>query len=222
MQQKIRAMQPLLQPGIFTCDSCKTLRHFWLGAPSNKETSCCSRTNLVYRNGREWASMTTDKPKKFVGVERWRLDIELSQSACLPSPSPPTSLILAAFEPSGPSCLASALASLSLLVMPCLWSSFIWIPSLCPRFGFASTVSSQIPNRLSKRCLKQKNNFYVSSSKKRRGCKDRREERCASGWFPALLGIAVAGMSDSTWASVHQTEQACVYPNQSLVSHACN
>lgn len=68
-------------------------------------------------------------------------------------------------------------------------------------------VSSQIPNRLSKRCLKQKHNFYVLSSKKRRGCKEEKKP-VPPGGFPALLGITVARMSDSTWASINETEQA--------------
>lgn len=38
-------------------------------------------------------------------------------------------------------------------------------------------VSSQIPNRLSKRCLKQKQNFYVLSSKKRRDAKTDKRRR---------------------------------------------
>lgn len=79
--------------------------------------------------------------------------------AVFPSPSniPLLCLILASLYPAGSLCLAVAL---TFPVFPhdaeSLWSSFIRIPSFLPLSLFDSAVSSRIPNRLSKGCLKAK------------------------------------------------------------------
>lgn len=140
--------------------------------------------------------MTNGKPKKFVGVERWRLDNEMSQSGCLPPPPPPPPRSyfsrLLAFRPFMFGVCARFHCRSS-------WCRVCEVRLFGSRLSARASVSpppvsSQIPNRPSKRSLKQKHNFYVLSSKKRRDAKTDKGRR-----KPCLAVVPRHGDAGDVW-----------------------
>lgn len=100
---------------------------------------------------------------------------------------------------------------LSLLMMPRVCEVRLFGSCLSARASvLPPPVCSQIPNRLSKSCLKQEHNFYVLSCKKRRDAKTDKRRR-----NPCL----VVGCLTAPEQAHKKHNKLCVHPKESLVMH---